>query len=591
MPRPASAPRKAGLWGVIRLDGAPVDAADAAACGLCAGNAAQPYCLQGHDSVVPAAVQWMDDAGGQTLLVGHIAGAAAMRARLGLATDTPPALLARAALAACGTETPAELLGDWSLLHRDADRHVTLMSSATRRDVIFFMHDGDRVAVAPDPYALTRLPGARDAIDEAGLLMGIGRAELRTAIGWRTMFQAVAQVPAGGSVTFVAGQTPRRAIVDVLRPQPCWQGSAMDALAETERLLLGAMRDRLAAERHPAIFLSGGLDSTLVAWLVAMIRSADQPVSCITSAAPPGSGIADEVPFAAMVAERLGLTLLPVAPPDDANPYRPPVAILAGSGLPPMSNRHCLTEAFEQAGQVAGATLFLNGTYGEFSVTARVPAGDIARRAFRAFRGEVDWLLGGDHRQRMFDPFHVQLAPHRLAQLPEAVREQLRAPRAARPPRSDLYGYLPGLDKGLTQPGSFYAGSIPTEYPFRDLRLLRHFAGLPVAQLREIGVDRGAVRRLLTGQVPDAIRLRQRGMPADPGGLRRLQSFAPAAQQRIAHLRRAGAGEWIDLDWLDTELRHMMALGVGSVDDYDRIQLTAMAAEFMAWHVAGRPDD
>ena len=95
--------------------------------------------------------------------------------------------------------------------------------------------------------------------------------------------------------------------------------------------------------------------------------------------------------------------------------------------------------------------------------------------------------------------------------------------------------------------------------------------------------DRPVVRRLLDGRLPDAIRLRTRGMPASPDHLPRLQRQAGAAQQRIAAFRQAELDEWLDLEWLDAALGRVGAHGANDVADANMVQLTTIFAEFLLW--------
>ena len=157
------------------------------------------------------------------------------------------------------------------------------------------------------------------------------------------------------------------------------------------------------------------------------------------------------------------------------------------------------------------------------------------------------------------------------------------APPQPYPQDQALWGYHPGARKALGHANEFHAGALRMEFPFRDLRLLRFFASLPRDLLREPRFDRSPARALLAGHLPDSIRLRTSGMPAVPDHLVRMQAQAPAARTRRAAWLHAGAGEWLDLDWLDGALARIAEHGATSHADANQVQLTAMAAEYWVW--------
>ena len=573
--------RKSGIYGCFRLDGGPVEAGDAAALGLDTGTVARSAVAQGVDHHQPAAVQCRAVGAALTILVGQIEEAPALAARLGLAPAIPVADLALAALQRFGGETHAEMIGEWSLLHWDGARRLTLMQSAARRDRLLFAISGARVAVAPDIFPLARIPWIGAAMDEAGLLYALGRADLRGMAGDRTMLARVRQLEPGGSVTIEPGGA-RRTAAAVLVPQPRWTGSFDDAVAAAEELLRRIMRARLAHIARPAAMLSGGLDSSTLAWLAAEERGAGQDLLLMTSVAPPGSSRPDEAQFADLVAGRLGLTAMHLSPPHDANIYRPPLAVLTGASGPPLPSRHCLTETFQQTARAAGATAIIDGTFGEMTVTRKLPHRPTFRRLLRQMAGEARRRLVAA-RNRDDNRFHVRLAPHRLADLPDCIAARIAADAPAARDEGELWGYLPGAAKSLHQPNEFYGGAIRAEYPYRDLRLLRLFAGFPAAFATHDKVDRAPVRRMIQGHLPEAIRLRPSGLPASPDHLDRIRRQAPLARTRIADFRRAGVDDWLDLDWLDAALLRVGAQGAAGYVDANEVQMTAIVAEFLLW--------
>jgi asparagine synthase (glutamine-hydrolysing) len=577
-----------GIYGLFRLDGGPVDPRDVAALGLESGDvagAAFTHAVDPHDRTALHRIE-ADDA--LTIFVGHIEEPQALAARLNVAPTLPAALLARAALERFGRETPAEMIGEWSLLHWDRrDRRLVLTMSAARRDRLFFAVDGPRVAVAPNLFALSRISWIGNRLDEAGLLVSIGRADLRAALreemGDRTMLAKVRQLEPATRLT-ISAEDIRRDTTPILVAQPRWTGSFDDAVVASEETLRTILHARIARTAVPGVLLSGGLDSSTIAWLAASERTAEQRMILLTSVAPPGSGLADEAAFADAVADRIGLTAEHVSPPEDADIYRPSDLILGGASRPPMPVRHCLTETFQARGKALGATALFDGSFGEATLTVKFPLTTMRQR-MRGTAGRLRrYLAGAAEEPVRHGPFHVRLSPARLAALPEAMRSPPSAPieDEIRRPR-DLWGYLPGADKALLHPNEFYPGALRMEFPFRDVRLLRLFAGFPADFFVHDGLDRAPVRHMLAGQLPDTIRLRRSGRPASPDHMARLQRQASAARGRIAVFRKAEVQEWIDLDWLDQALAKVAERGPTNFAESYEVQLTAITAEFLTW--------
>jgi len=569
-------PRPPGLYGLACRSGTALDAAMAARLGLPVPEGADPVCA-GHDRHEPEAVHRITTAAGTTVLVGQIHVAEDLAARLHLAADCPPAQLAQAAVERYGLDLPAAMAGEWSCSHVGRDGSVLLALSAERRDRLFFAGTTAGLAWAATPFVLAEQRG-RD-FDETGLLQQWGNDRLRAAAGWRSLLAGIGEVPAGGAIRFGPDGSDQRRVGTVLAPPGRFVGTLDDALDEATALLRRIVHERLPAALHPALLLSGGLDSSLLGWLIGSTAGHAAPPPALCSVAPPELALADERDFAALVAQRHGLALEPLAPAATANPYRAAPAVLAGGTTPLIGNRHCLTTALQDRAQALGARVLVNGTYGELTLTARLPAAPTWRTIARAL------LRPG---RTTPDPFHVALAPHRRAALPDAVRAVLDAPAPPRAPQGDLFGYLPGAAKALALPTRFAADALRMVYPYRDPRLLRLFAGLPRALLQQAGPDRGFGRLIARGQLPDAIRLRQSGLGADPGHHARLQAFAPETRERIAAWRRAGVDDWLDLDWLDRALQQIAVRGVAGTAAANRVQLTALAAELLCWwHAAG----
>jgi asparagine synthase (glutamine-hydrolysing) len=578
-------PVSSGIYALVNLDGAPVVDADARALGLPFGPAPQSWLVAGHDAYLPDVVCSHHSDTGFTLIVGEIDEAHALCDQLGLQRDTPLAALSQAALHRFGGDLPAELTGEWSLFHLATNGRITLMQSAAQRDRLFYAISGRKLAIAPNLFALTKLSWVSKKIDTAGLLFPLGRAKVRAGRNDTTMLESASQIGAACSVTIDPDGRIIKNRATVLTEQPRWHGSYADAVAEAEDTLRDIMRKKLSRRDVVTPLLSGGLDSSILSWLCTEAKANDTRLLALTSASPPDSEIADEQEFANLVARTLGMEIAPVFPSFEVNIYRPPDAILVGGSGPILSNRHCLTNALQLAAQAAGARLIIDGTYGELSVTARIPSADPLGR-LRAMATRVARSAGYRGGKTIpLSPFHVRVAPHIMDNLPAPIfaAHSTPLPGSNWPPKNGLFGYLRGAEKALSLPNEFYPGAVRMYHPYRNIRLLRLFAGLPLQMLAANGADRGVGRFMLDGHLPDAIRLRRRGMPASPDHLLRLHRQAEAARLRIAEFRNAEIDEWVDLDWLDNSLASISAKVPTNFGQADEVQLTAMAAEFLLW--------
>ncbi len=350
-------------------------------------------------------------------------------------------------------------------------------------------------------------------------------------------------------------------------------------MAEAEALLRRAMKQRLARSPAPGSLISGGLDSSIVAWLIAEECQDPNRVPLLCSAAAPGSGLADETKFAQIVADHLGMAMDKVVPQPLPSIYRPRASDFADANGPSLSVRHYLYAALAGQAQDRGLTTVFDGCFGELSITG-----------YRFFPGQQPgigkWLRAIRSLlfppQRWIDPagdFHVALSQDRLASLPESITGGLPAPEIQDRHRSasDQLGHVAGMEKCLLGSTAMAGSRIRWDYPLRDTRLLELAASWPATFLDEGGLDRAMARNLLKGRLPDSIRLRPKGMAFSPDYHQRLHRQAGDAVQRLPVWRAAGADEWLDLQWLQISLSDP-----ANADPF-KLQVTAIAAEFLVW--------
>jgi asparagine synthase (glutamine-hydrolysing) len=155
------------------------------------------------------------------------------------------------------------------------------------------------MAFASEIRALLELPGAP--------LPSISDQRLADYFVFRyvpephTAFVGIDRFPAG-QITRIdsRGQTSRQ--YWTLEPQPAFTGTFDDAVAECEARLNSVVSSHLMSERPTGVFLSGGLDSSVLAALA--VRQSNHPMPMLTASFP-GSDL-DEARYASQVAAHLG---------------------------------------------------------------------------------------------------------------------------------------------------------------------------------------------------------------------------------------------------------------------------------------------
>lgn len=538
-----------------------------------------------HDSRNAQAVDRCEDSEGVTLFVGYLADAGDRASEFGLVRQAGAARIARAAWQKFGSQMPAELTGEWSFLHWSRDDGAVLMLSAALRDSLFYAVARQRLTAGPDLFTLADLPWIDATIDDFGLIAGVGNGPVRAATAGSTMFRQIRSLQPGETLHVGSDGSVKQARCDPLTPQPLSTSDPREAVAMYRETLMHVMRERMAGHQHCADLLSGGLDSSLLAWAAAKVRQPDQQLSGITIVGAQGSGVPDERDFAAIVTSHLGMTPNHISAQQDVRQYEPPLHILTSQNAIPLLGRHGTTEAIQHCASRIGATMVFNGTWGETSATSRFPPQTLAFRT-KAMLRSMRRQWSGNHVNPNTPRFHLQLARHRRQAVSAPLREALAAHQqveANRRKSGGLAGYLPAAFKAMDHPNEFYAGAVRMECIFRDIRLLRLFASFPKAMLEQHLADRGIARALLEGGLPDAIRLRVSKGQAFPDNMQRMKREAGDARMRVPLFRAAEIDDWLDLDWLDQQLARVAATGATGEADAGLVQSTAIAAEFLLW--------
>lgn len=575
----------AGVHGLASLDGAPLDERDRATifAGAMDGIWTADGCLFGArepDESARHVTQGEDEI---ALLLGVLDEPGAVADSLNMPDQGNQARLAVAAHDRWGPEIARRLAGEWLLVRWDiAARTLTVAASACLRDFCYVATDGRRAALAPNLPLLARLDWVDAQFDPEMLLLAMSRGDPGRALRRRTVLAGVQQLLPGECVTVRLGDV--RIVETPPEPVPPLVATRFeDAMDEIDHLLRGAMRRELARSGDVTLLLSGGLDSSLLAWLAATERRAGQALTFLTSAAPDGSGLPDESDWAERVARHLDVPLVRVAPDPSADIYRVRPYRAESAAGPSLSPRHYLYDAFEDLAASIGAVRIIDGAFGEMTVSnhgfflgrpaPRSPLRRVVHGARRLFARSARDSLDG---------FQVQLAGSVLAGLP--------APEALPPPQPDAralpgapFGFEPGFDKAAYRSTRSSDPQVRYHYPFRNRRLGSLMAGLPAIHVAHDGIERAPIRALMRGRLPDRIVDRETKRPFSPTYYQMLAAHAPAAIARIPAQRAAGAGEWLDLDWLERTLTLAHGRAALSHQTFWRLQATALAAEFFSW--------
>ncbi|MBU1324636.1 MAG: hypothetical protein KJ676_05295 [Alphaproteobacteria bacterium] len=525
----------------------------------------------------------------ETCFVGHLDEPDEARRALGLAAGAGAAETAAAAHDAWGVAAARRLPGEWTMLRWSArSRTLVLLASERTRDPCFFSVVGDRVAVSSDLRRLADLPWVGDQFDPDGLMRTLGRYPLRATLGDRTFLKTARRLRPGVEVTITAAGTSTQTLPPP--PQALLTDLSFDeAMAEVEALLRRIVKRRMAGHRDVAFMLSGGLDSSLLAWLGAEERAAGQRIHLLCSAAPEGSGLADETGWAGQVADHLGLPLIRVAPAASAEVYTPGTRTLQHLQSPILSPRHDLYEAFADTAEEIGAATLVDGSFGEMTLSShaffldRPPSWP--RLWARAIRRGLQAAQAP--RRDALAAFHARPSPELLAALGDTGPVGDAPVRRLRP--DEAFGLEEGWEKMFAASTVSSSTAVRYAYPFRDPRLVRLVSAFPAGFTVQDGAPRAMIRALLKGNLPEAIATRQCKMPFSPSHAARLREQAPAARARLPAQREAGADAWLDLAWLEEQLSAVEHGAPLTTADLTAMQATAFAAEFFScWATPSR---
>jgi len=247
----------------------------------------------------------VDQASGDALvfngeIYGYRAHAAALhQAGVALADDSDTEVLFQMLRRHGVAETLRRIDGMFAFAFRDgAGGRLYLARDRFGEKPLFYGVRDGALAFASEPGALRRHPGYRSAGLDAHAVAQFLAFDF--VPGPRSGFDGIAKLGAGSVLCFAGGTAEvERFWRPAVEPGDGWTGDPLDRL---ETLLDRSVRERLIADVPVGVFLSGGIDSSLVAAVAA--RHAPAITAYTVSFADQSY---DEAPFAAEVARHLGL--------------------------------------------------------------------------------------------------------------------------------------------------------------------------------------------------------------------------------------------------------------------------------------------
>jgi asparagine synthase (glutamine-hydrolysing) len=204
--------------------------------------------------------------------------------------------------------------GMWAFCWLDeANQRLTAGRDRYGKKPLFYAIEADAIHLASEPQAVAALLGRPLAMNASAIDRFMADGWLFPDPSGATHLEAIHEVPPGHALTFDI----RNWTIDVHKAFPLRfdEGShgqflSDEALAE---VAADAIRSRLISDRKVGLFLSGGVDSTLILSVLSALDLTEN-VICITGDA----GRTDDARYARACIEQLGITALNVPLPYDS---------------------------------------------------------------------------------------------------------------------------------------------------------------------------------------------------------------------------------------------------------------------------------
>lgn len=507
-----------------------------------------------------------------------------LTASLALPIETSAGLLVWTLIQRSGEQALNSVEGLWTFWVWDSSkRQLTIAVSRHLRDSLYLAVKDDCLALSPSIQQLRTLPWLPTGLDELGLLLSLGRASLRAKLEDRTWQQGVKRLLPGTIHTIGTGAHTQSLWAKPLQAVD-WQGSFEEAVLEMEQRARQAVRNRIRRHRTIAVLLSGGMDSSVLAWLAAQELRPDQRLIAVSSVANESSGIQDERHWIDLVAKTLGIEVHYVSPERDESVYFPSFEHFTQTESPMYSPRYYLYEKLFAAAHAAGADAVLDGCYGEQSLTRsckQPPKARFGRGLAKSLISYFRSWRGAD----LLDLFHVPIRSQVRAFLPAEITRNLNE-AADFPSRWSLekpMGFPKGYSKAALNSEKTSIPGLRRLLPFRAPDLVSFSAALPGQFVEFKGQSRAIVRALLSQAFPPELYQRTDKKPFCPEHVDLLQHQAAAELLRLDSCRSSPAWDLIDEGWLREALAQT-ASGKADQRTRDAAQGACTVLAFFDWY-------
>ena len=240
------------------------------------------------------------------LFAGHLDNGAEAARALGLSCPAPGdhqalAALYGAALLKWGEQADLRLIGEYAVIVvNEAQDNVRLARSPLRAPPLHYYADDQRVIASPTLGVIFGC-GVERRLDDSKLADMAYFNASDEARGW---FEQVRRVPLGSQIHLTPERQACRSYYDFEALPRMPQMTPAERVERAQELLAEGTRAALAGSNKPALMLSGGLDSALVAVKALEVMPASVPLNTYTFVVEPGwvrhdhpGEIADERPL------------------------------------------------------------------------------------------------------------------------------------------------------------------------------------------------------------------------------------------------------------------------------------------------------
>ncbi len=407
---------------------------------------------------------------------------------------------------------------------------------------MFFARTPDQLVFGSEVKAVLAHPAVPRRVDLTALDQML---TFPAVVSPRTMFAGVSSLPPGHYLTVEHGQIQMDAYWDIDHPPRDEQRPVPPGAADELRALLTeSVRQRLQADVPVGVYLSGGLDSAVVAALAHELNPDHRRHMFSVTFTEPAL---DESPYQRMMVEKINAVhhQVPISPQQITDLF---TSMIWHAETPVRETYNTCSMALARSARHAGVKVVLAGEgadelfggypgyrFDSAGLTGRRPADGLAA----ALEDDSRARLWGDANLFYERDYHAWSATKRELYAPALAESSAEFDCRNEPPvdPAKLRGRHPlhqrsYLDLKLRLADHLLAGhgdrmsmahSVEARYPFLDVDVAEFAARLPPAALVASGEEKYLLRRAAEGLVPAEIAQRQKfgfRAPGSPAILR-----------------------------------------------------------------------